>query len=166
MFKKIGILLAIVILVTAAGCSSGNTTGTPTQPAGLKQIRQTEVAGQWAVNQMEINLDSNISILLKLAPGDKVDGYFYLEKGDGVNFQVSGKSLIYESKPGTATSSILSDRFSFTASDAQGIAYSLKFTPVEKVSGTTTAAKGATPVVFLEIIYPKSGDIFEPIGTK
>jgi len=147
----------------ASGCSSstGNVTATPTQPAGIKEVRQAEIAHAWAMKQMEINLDSSTSVLLTLAEGAEVSGYFYLTRGNNIDFRISGKSLIYQSTPASVSSNITSDRFSFTASGAQGIAYTLKLIPNEKGEG-----KKITPSVFLEIIYPASGEIFVPMDTK
>ncbi|MHB8105035.1 MAG: hypothetical protein ACYDG5_05800, partial [Dehalococcoidales bacterium] len=51
-----------------------------------------------------------------------------------------------------------SDRFTFTASQTQGIDYKLKLTLTGR--GTTEAT------VFLEIIYPVTGSVLVPIGTK
>jgi hypothetical protein len=111
---------------------------------------------------MEINSESEISIVLKLADGNKVDGYYYLEKGSNISFQISGISLIYESKPaGGKSDAIISDRFSFTATQAQGIAYTLTL----KASGNASKEKTGT-TVFLEIIYPAAGSLYVPIGTK
>jgi len=120
-----------------------------------------EIAGKWAVKQVEINLQSGISILLKLAPGDTVEGYYYLEKGNKVGFQISGNSLMYESKPDVISGNVTSDRFSFTASADQGIAYTLKFIP-----GKEKDEKKVDTTVFLEIIYPVTGEVFDPMGTK
>ncbi len=163
MLKRLSVIILVLALVVAAGCSSGgNTTATPTQAANVDVIKQAEISAHWTVNQIRITLESGIPILLTLAPGDTVDGYYFLEKGTDIDFQISGKSVIYQSTPQTAGSSnITSDRFSFTASDAQGLAYTLKFTPVVKKDGKQT-----TPVVFLELIYPKTGGIFNPMGTK
>jgi hypothetical protein len=113
------------------------------------------------MKQLEIDLENEIPLTLILKDGDRVDGYFYLEKGDNVGFNVSGNSLIYASKPSdTETARITSDRFSFTASQAQGIAYILTFKPGNLDGGQ----KGAT--VFLEIVYPATGSLSIPVGTK
>lgn len=162
MLKKVFIVLISLLLIVVAGCSSTSNAGTSTPAADVKQARQAEISGKWAVKQLEINLESSISIVLKLAQGDTVDGYFYLEKGSDIDFQISGKSLIYESRPvDLKTGMITSDRFSFTASDAQGIAYTLKLTPANGIN----TAKG-TATVFLEIVYPSTGEVFVPMGTK
>ena len=66
---------------------------------------------------------------------------------------------MYESKaPGTGENSVTSDRFSFTASQAQGLAYTLKLEPAGSDSTSAT--------VLIELIYPATGEIFIPIGTN
>ena len=162
MIRRLCIVISIIVLLVASGCSSstGNVTVTPTQPAGIREVRQAEIAHSWAMKQLEINLDSSTSVLLTLAEGAEVSGYFYLTRGNNIDFRISGKSLIYQSTPGVS-GNITSDRFSFTASGTQGIAYTLKLTPNEKGEG-----KKITPSVFLEIIYPASGEIFVPMNTK
>lgn len=163
MIKKILMVLALLIIAATAGCSSDTaSTATPTQPANIKQVRQAELGKSWMMKQIEINLESATSVLLKLVPGSKVDGYFYLIKGTDIDFRVTGQSVVFESTVASAGSSnITSDRFSFTAGDTQGIAYTLKFTPVENKD-----VKKVTPVVFLELIYPATGEIFIPMETK
>lgn len=163
MFKRLTIILLIIGTLAVAGCSSGGGgTATPTKSAGVEIVKQAVISGKWTMIQTRIDLNSTIPILLKLAPGDTVDGYYFLEKGDSIDFQISGKSNIFQSSPQSAGSAnITSDRFSFTASDSQGIAYTLTFTPRAK-----GAVKLVTPVVFVELIYPKSGEIFNPMGTK
>jgi hypothetical protein len=163
MIKRIGIVLAAVLLLAASGCSSGagSATSTSTQPAGIKEVRQADIGNIWTVTQLEVNLESTTSILFKLAPGAEVNGYFYLTKGNNVDFRVSGLSLIYQSVPLSASANITSDRFSFTADSAQGIAYTLQLIPDEKAGG-----KKVTPTVFLEVIYPAAGEIFVPMETK
>ena len=159
--KAIGILV-ILSLIGIIGCSSAPGTSTPAQPASVKTVREAEIASAWTMKQMEINSESEISIVLKLADGNKVDGYYYLEKGSNISFQISGISLIYESKPaGGKSDAITSDRFSFTATQAQGIAYTLTL----KASGNASKEKTGT-TVFLEIIYPAAGSLYVPIGTK
>jgi hypothetical protein len=163
MYKRLSIFILILALAMISGCSTGaKTAPTTAPPANLDLIKQAEISGKWAVKQVRINLESRIPILLTLAPGDTVDGYFFLEKGTDIDFEISGKSMIYQSISQTAGSSnITSDRFSFKATDAQGIAYSLTFKPV-----VNKDSKSITPVVFLELIYPSTGEIFNPMGTK
>jgi len=156
MLKKVifGALL-IILSVGALGCPAASTS----LSANVKTVREAEIAPDWAMKQMEITLEAETKIVLTLAYGDKVDGYFYLESGDNISFSISGTSLIYESKAsGTAEKNVSSDRFSFTASQAQGIAYTLKLKPG---SDETTGA-----IVLIELIYPATGEIFIPIGTK
>lgn len=163
MLKRLSVILLVLVIVIVTGCSGETPAATTTtQPANVDIIEEAHISSYWTVMQVRINLESGIPLLLTLAPGDKVDGYFFLEKGDDVDFQVSGKSMIYQSTPqSTGSANITSDRFSFTASDAQGIAYTLTFTPVVKKD-----AKKVTPVVFLELIYPSTGKIFNPMDTK
>jgi len=165
MMKKIFVMLAVLTLLTVVGCSSSSATtaATTTPAAGVKQVRQAVLNETWAVKQLEIELDAAISIMLTLSAGDKVEGFFYLEKGNGLTFQITGESLIYESQPADEdTEFVTSDRFSFTASNSQGKAYTLKLTAA---GAGKTAAKTAAPV-FLEIVYPVTGEIFVPMGTK
>ena len=100
--------------------------------------------------------------MLRLAEGDKVDGYYYLEKGNNIGFKITGNSLVFESKTQSAKGQkISSDRFSFVANKEQGIAYSLILT------ASNDADKGRDgTTVFMEIIYPASASVFVPIGTK
>jgi hypothetical protein len=163
MFKRLSIVLASVLLLVASGCgsSSGNVTTTPTRPAGINQVRQADITKLWEMRQLEINLDSSTTILLTLKEGSEVSGYFYLTRGNNVDFRISGESLIYQSTPAGASANITSDRFAFTATAAQGIAYSLQLIPHEKDD-----SKKVTPTVFFEVIYPSSGEIFVPMDTK
>ena len=163
MFKRLSVVLLVLAMAVTVGCSSGgNSVATVTQPVNLDILRQAELANQWTVIQVRINLDAEFPVLLKLTPGDKVDGYFYLEKGTDIDFDITGESSIYkETSPTGASGNVTSGRFSFTASQEQGIAYTLTFTPAAKGEG-----KKVTPVIFLELIYPKTGQLFNPMGTK
>lgn len=162
MVKKIIAILAIIALIGIAGCSKTNTTSSTTQPASVKTVREAPISGEWMMKQIQINLESSISLVLTVSEGSKVDGYFYLEKGDGVDFQISGNSMIYESKPTGTAGAAASDRFSFTASHAQGIAYTLTFSSGD--NGDTKTKTATT--VYLELIYPITGSMYVPIGTK
>ena len=162
MVKKLIGILSILSLLAVLGCSTVPKTIAPAAAASVKSIREAEITSKWTVKQLQIDLNSEISIMLKLAVGDKVEGYYYLEEGSNLSFQISGTSLIYESVPADGKSeTITSDRFSFTASQAQGIAYTLTFTPVENPD-----EEHIDTTVFLEIIYPASGSLYIPIGTK
>jgi hypothetical protein len=149
MFKKVLVVAVLVLLLVGVfGCTGG-----ADRPASVKSIREAPVGLQWKMKQVEINFTHETSMTLELAAGDKVDGYFYLLDGAGVSFAVSGITDIYASKSGTT-----SDRFSFTASQGQGLDYKLKF----------NVAGGDNPeaTVFLEIIYPITGEVLVPFGTK
>jgi hypothetical protein len=156
MMKKLLITAVLLSLVGVLGCTSAATTKTP---ASVKSIREAEISAVWTMEQMEISLKSEVTIILNLADGDKVDGYFYVEAGDNIRFTISGGSLIYQSE--VTAQGTQSDRFSFTASAAQGIAYTLKFTPM--IAG---AQQTSDSTIFLEIIYPVTGGIYVPFGTK
>jgi hypothetical protein len=159
MLKKVifGALL-VTLAIFAFGCPSAKTT-TTTPPANVNTISETTIAPNWAMKQIEITLEGETKIWLTLAAGDKVDGFFYVTSGDNISFSISGTSLIYESKAtGTAEKYVSSDRFSFTASQEQGLAYTLKLKPESKDSTSAT--------VIIQLIYPASGEILMPIGTK
>jgi hypothetical protein len=161
MLKKIIGILVVLSLISIVGCSSGTKTSTATKPADVNTVRDAEIAAKWNVKHLEINTKAEITLTLKLADGDKVDGYFYLEKGSNVGFQVAGSSKVYESQPvGTKSDTITSDRFSFTASQAQGVAYFLTFNPDSNAQTTNEVT------IFMELIYPATGSLSVPIGTK
>ncbi|MDD5338220.1 MAG: hypothetical protein PHG35_02245 [Dehalococcoidales bacterium] len=152
MCKKAAIAVLLFAMVFSIfGCTSGNSdTATTTKPASIEYIRESKLANIWQMKQIQLNFTNETSITIELAAGDKVDGYFYVVGGGTISFTISGLTQIYASSNGTT-----SDRFSFTASQEQGIDYKLKFTVG---SGDTS--------VFLEIIYPVTGSVLVPIGTK
>jgi hypothetical protein len=148
-FKKCLVFAVLVLsLVGVFGCTSG-----ADRPASVKSIRDAAVGPQWQMKQVEINFTNETFMTLELAAGDKVDGYYYLLDGAGVSFAISGTSDIYASKSGTTA-----DRFSFTAMQGQGIDYKLKF--------NVTGGDNPEATVFLEIIYPITGKVLVPFGTK
>jgi hypothetical protein len=163
MVKIIGGFLAVLLLAGLVACSSLPVSITPTPVANVKKVKEAELSGKWALRQLEINMEGSIAIVLMLDEGDVVEGYFFLEKGDNIDFQITGESLIYESDPiHNVTENVTSDRFSFTATQEQGIAYTLTLSVEEKED----PKKNTDTTVFLEIIYPVTGEVFVPIGTK
>ena len=96
-------------------------------------------------------------ILLRLDYRDKVDGYFYVEKGSGINFEITGNSLIYKAANEDEDSSeVTSDRFSFNASQEQGNTYTLTFRNPDDGGQMKVT-------IFLEVIYPIDSSLFMPI---
>ncbi|OGO32235.1 MAG: hypothetical protein A2Z29_00400 [Chloroflexi bacterium RBG_16_56_11] len=161
MFKKLLIVIAVIVLAGTWGCSSKSTTD-KTTPATVKIVREARVGSLWEMKQVEISLEREFTLDIKLADGGKLDGYFYVEKGTDVDFQISGNSVIYQSAPpDEKTDTITSDRFSFTANQAQGLAYYLTFKAAPVPGGEETRQ-----TIFMEIIYPVAGSVFVPIGTK
>jgi hypothetical protein len=164
MFKKILCLIVALSLISISGCSlvsKAQETGTST-PASVRTVREAKITKTWLMKQMEIDLDKDVSITMELKDGDKAEGYFYLVKGESTAFSISGNSLIYSSKStDTETMRITSDRFSFTASQAQGMFYKLTFN-----AGGSSNGKSSGTTVFLELIYPVTGSLYVPMGTK
>ncbi len=167
MIKKILCVITAISILGISGCelySKATETSPTTTPASVRIIREAEINNIWNVIQMEIDLETPASIVLTLKDGDKVDGYFYLMKGDNINFSIAGVSPIYTSQSSDPdTKNITSDRFSFTANQGQGVAYTLILSP-----GTSdeTNGKNSDVTVFLEITYPITGSLFVPLGTK
>ncbi|MFC1981042.1 hypothetical protein ACFLVN_02210 [Chloroflexota bacterium] len=166
-----GIFSAVVALslLLFSGCAEiSDLTGGLTDKsssASPKILREAELGSKWQVTQMEIEVGEGdeLSILLKLDDGDEVDGYFYMEKGGRISFQIIGDSLIYESESEDTPPSreIDSDRFSFVASQAQGTTYTLTF----RNSGDSGNVPGKA-VVFLEVVFPAGKSIFIPVVPK
>jgi len=155
--KSILLMLLPLLLLFSSGCQ----TFSPKSPTG---VRGAELAGEWQMDQLLVELEAGEEslVLLRLADGDKVDGYFFLEKGDAVNFEIAGNSLIYESraKDGEALSSnVTSDRFSFVTSRGQGNTYTLTFR--NPAGDEQTKAS-----IFLEVIYPVTGTLFLAVERK
>jgi hypothetical protein len=161
--NKILIMLYIALVMVLAvslltGCSSSKST----TPVGKYEIIRKAVLGNtWQMYQIRVVLESGSDFdidLLELAGTDKVDGYFYPEKGVGASLEIKAGSLVlYKADPATvALGGTLSDRFSFQANQPAGTAYVIIF----HNGGTDTVN------VFVELIYPKSGMIRGPIDIK
>jgi hypothetical protein len=156
-------LIMMVIMVSTMGCSQIPSLTDSSSVIKPKIIRQSELGTKWTMQQMQIEVAAGdeVQLLLKLANADRVDGYFYLLKGDGIEFQVVAAAPVYESQgdnpktPGRVTS----DRFTFTASQAQGTTYTLIFRNPDEKSKETKMS------VFTEIVYPITGSIFAQIVT-
>ena len=163
MVKKIIILITALLLLFLAGCS-GTNNQTKQPPQGSYEIlRKAQIASEWQVYQLQIRLKagSELPIVLKLASGDAVEGYFYVEEGSDLVFQVTGDSLIYKPTGAAGSGSVASDRFSFVASKAQGSTYTLTFRNTADAS-----AKESKSVAFVELIFPATGSIFSPLEAK
>ncbi len=128
MLKKVLVIAVLLSIVGLVGCTSSDTSSAE-KPATVTVVRDAVVGSIWKVKQMEINLVNETLMVLYLAPGDKVDGYFYTIIGDNITFSITANSLISLSAQGQ---SVGSDRFSFTATQALGIAYILKLKPIKK----------------------------------
>lgn len=154
MRKRIIIAIMILSLIPILGCEEiSRLTKEPTEtssPTNLKILKAVELGSEWEMKQItfDVGADGEVAILLKLSDGDEVDGYFYLEKGDEIDFRITGKTLLFKSE--------VQDRFSFIANQDQGDTYTLAFRntaddPKEKAT------------VFLEVIYPVSGSVYVPV---
>ncbi len=154
---KKGILFTIIALVTLSltGCSAVSRITGSSSSGGPEIVKKADLGTKWTMRQisLELGAGSQMPVLLRLVDGDKVDGFFYLEKGNNVDFQITANSLIYKPSIQDAYArGITSDRFSFTASQAQGTTYTLMF--------RNTSYSNDKVTVFLEIIYPVTGSVF------
>ncbi|MFC2044719.1 hypothetical protein ACFLT8_05975, partial [Chloroflexota bacterium] len=75
-------------------------------------------------------------------------------------FRIEGSSLIYQSgvEDKGVTGLISSDRFAFSATQAQGDTYALTFS-----NPANSSDEQSKVVVIIEIIYPVTGYTFLPI---
>jgi hypothetical protein len=159
-----GIITAIVMLslLFTVGCKQIQELRGTSSATTPEVVRTAKLGTDWQMSQMKFDVEAGgeLSILLELTTGDKVDGYFYLEQGKDFAFDVTGNSLIYETKQQSTedSDSTISDRFSFTATQEQGISYALNF---HNTADEDDTQKKIT--VFLEIIYPATGSIFVPL---
>lgn len=163
MIKKVICIIAAISLLGTFGCEMLSTTETSTTtPASVRTIREANIGKTLVMKQLEIDLKTEVQIILRLKDGDKVEGYFYLLKGDYLGVTISGISPIYTFKTIASESPpINSDKYSFTANQGQGVAYTLTLN-----AGAGADEKQGETTVFLEIIYPVTGSLFVPIGTK
>ena len=154
MRKRIIIAIMILSLISILGCEEiSRLTQESTEtssPTNLKILKAVELGSEWEMKQIkfDVGADGEVAILLKLSDGDEVDGYFYLEKGEEIDFRITGKTLLFKSE--------VQDRFSFIANQDQGDTYTLAFRntaddPKEKIT------------VFLEVIYPVGGSVYVPV---
>ena len=155
MRKRIIIAIMILSLIPILGCEeisrlTQDTTQESTAP-NLKILTAVELGSEWEMKRITFDVGANgeVAILLKLSDGDEVDGYFYLEKGEEIDFSITGKTSLLESE--------VQDRFSFTASQDQGDTYTLAF------RNTTDDPKKKASVV-LEVIYPVGGSVYIPVA--
>lgn len=167
MRRVVLIIVLIASMTFIAGCSSSLNIfpTTPSTTTGRPHIlRKAELGSKWQMYQIEVTLiaGSELPVILKLADGDKVDGYFFVEKGDtSIDFQITANSLIYKSDlKNIPTGKTVADRFSFTASQNQGISYTLT------LRNNADVTKKTRSTIFLEVIYPGTSPIFTPLDAK
>ncbi|MFC1952353.1 hypothetical protein ACFLV8_01770 [Chloroflexota bacterium] len=166
MVKVILTAIVVILALSTTGCSElsdlSQTLKDKPSDASFEILREAELESKWKVTQMriEIGASDEFSILSKLTDGDKVEGYFYLEEGDDVDFRIEGSSLIYQSgvEDNEVIGATSSDRFSFDATQTQGTTYTLTFrNPANSSEGKSKIA------LFIEIIYPVTSYTFLPI---
>lgn len=169
MLKRIIIAITLLSLVFTIGCEEiASLTGGQAQTSSgqnLKIVKGVELGSEWEMKQMsfKVGAGDEVLILIKLSAGDTADGYFYLEKGEDIDFSITGKSLLHASAipAGAGSEGVTSDRFSFTATPNEGDTYTLTFrNPADNEEGSR-----ATVSVFLEVIYPVTGSIYVPVDS-
>jgi membrane carboxypeptidase/penicillin-binding protein PbpC len=143
------------LISTVLGCEEMSRltqeTSQKSAPTDIQIVRAVRLGSKWEMKQMRFDVDAGgeVAILLKLANNDKVDGYFYLERGESINFHVMGKTQLFESEA--------QDRFAFVATEAEGDTYTLTF------RNTAKGESLARVTIFLEVIYPIGGSLYVPV---
>ena len=160
----IGVFLVMVLVLSSCATSgSGSTTTTHTNPSP-KIVRQTRLADEWQMYQIEATLaaGTELPIIIEVADGGKAEGYFYVEKGDNnIAFRITGISQIYQSDfQGIPAGQPVSDRFSFTATQVQGQKYEMT------LQNNTDSTKNTTATVFFEVIYSGDSPLWIPLEIK
>ena len=155
--KAIIATILLTFIFPLLGCEeiSDLTQGASTSnsQSNLKIEKSVELGSEWQMKQIDFKVEAGqeVAILLKLAEGSEVDGFFYLKKGETVDFRIAGKTQIFRSSE--------ADRFSFTASQSQGDTYNLLF---RNTADEEETQKSIT--VSLEVIYPLKGEIYVPVA--
>lgn len=158
MGKKVVIaVILLTLLLSFSGCEEiselTQEVSTSSSQANLDIVKSVELDSSWHLKHIsfKVGAGQDMAILLKLSDGDKVDGFFHLEKGDTVDFRITGKSQLFRANE--------ANRFSFTASQTQGDTYTLLF---RNTAEEDESKKSIT--VFLEVIYPLKGEIYVPVA--
>lgn len=147
--RKCLLAVLVIILLLSAGCTTSSGSTGQTSP---KILRQTLLAGEYKMYQIELTLraGAELPLIIEMENGAKADGYYYVVKGTSdIDFEISGNSLIYRSDlTNIPDGQTASDRFSFTATPSQGTFYKLTF------KNKASIIKNTPATIFLEIIYP------------
>jgi hypothetical protein len=158
MWKKVIIATILLsFLFPLSGCEEisdlTQSASTSASQSDLEIEKSVKLGSTWQMKQIDFKVEAGqeVAILLKLPEGGKVDGFFYMEKGDTVDFRITGKSQFYRSN--------VADRFSFTASQSEGDTYNLLF---RNTADEDETQKSIT--VSLEVIYPLKGEIYVPVA--
>lgn len=163
MIKAILIAGIVLSLISFLGCSEISDLPDLVQQSSQDSpdmVARAALGEDWQMDQMRVQVDAEDEslVLLRLPDGGKVDGYYYLKKGEDIEFEIAGDSVVYRTKNSDIkdAAKITSDRFSFTADKNQVTTYTFTFrNPTEN-----------DEVVFLEVIYPVDGSLFFPIITE
>jgi hypothetical protein len=159
--KILGVLVAaLAVLLILTGCSrSSSSSGSSSTSGEYKIVRKAALGSSWQMYEFQLTLPVNGSFdidLLDLKDNEKVDGYFYTEKGINAALEISaGANFIYQSV--STASGETSDRFAFNATQPLGTAYILNFKNVGTDKEIT---------VFVELIYPDTARLRGPLDLK